>query len=61
MTEKVSTELHRRYLIAEHGVVALTPRLEAELDFLELEEVLLSDDEFERRQAAGEPLGLAFE
>ena len=60
MTEKVSTELHRRYLIAEHGV-ALTPRLEAELDFLELEEVLLSDDEFEQRQAAGEPLGLAFE
>lgn len=39
-----------------------TPRLEAELDFLEREGLLLSDEGFLRRKTAGEsldPFGLA--
>ncbi len=51
----MTTRLHRNWLLRESGWES-TPRLEAELDFLENEGLLLTDDEFLRRQAAGESL-----
>lgn len=49
----MSGGLHRERLL--EGRV-LTPRLEAELGFLDREGLLLPDDEFRRRLAAGEPI-----
>lgn len=46
--------LHREYLEAKHG-----PALAGDLEFLEAEGLLLDDEEFRRRQEAGEPLDVA--
>jgi len=49
------TRLHRDWLLRENGWKS-NPRLEAELDFLENEGLLLTDEEFLCRQAAGQTL-----
>lgn len=52
---RAGTRLHRDWLQEESGWTS-DPRLEAELDFLEGEGLLLSDQEFEFRVEARLPL-----
>lgn len=48
----MTTRLHKDWLLQAEGWES-DPRLEAELDFLENEGMLLTDQEFLRRKAEG--------